>query len=160
MAQAVEPKPADAPTLVVIIGQGVKISLGRQVREESGVKDSHLGHPRQQSLDSFNGLQHSRVVQGSQFAQAGNARLHLAVNQHTVLKLRSAVDHPVAHHRDSGTAVRAAKAEVEDGVDGQPGCGEIVGHRHARSHGWAVLGPHDQLSARPVAVGPINFARQ
>jgi len=38
--------------------------------------------------------------------------------------------------------------------------GEIVGHRHAGTHSGVVQGPHDQLSACPVAAGPINFACQ
>ena len=153
VARAVEAVAADAVLLIVLIGDGVHISLGGHGGVESRVKDRNIRLVLTEDLvGSLNAQNGGGVVQGSQRAQVVDGLDDLGGNQAALLELLAAVDHAVADGVDLGNTVNdlalAGGHLLHDlgeclgvgGEDGGRGCLMAVGlvGDHAAFHADAL----------------------
>ena len=106
VARAVEAVAADAVLLIVLVGDGVHVSLRGHGGVESRIKHSDVGLILAKDLvgglDTQDG---GGVVQGGQGAQVMDGLDDLRGDQATFLELLAAVDHAVADGVDLGNAV-------------------------------------------------------
>ena len=106
VARAVEAVAADAVLLVVLVGDGVHISLRGHGGVESRVKDRNVRLVLAKDLvGSLNAQNGGGVVQGSQRAQVVDGLDDLGGDEAALLELLAAVDHAVTDGVDLGNAV-------------------------------------------------------
>ena len=89
---------ADVVLLVIFVGQGVHVGVGRHGLVEGRVEDQDLGHAGEQLGGVPGSAEVGGVVQGGQPFGLGQVGPHVFGNDHRDVELFPAGHHAVAYH--------------------------------------------------------------
>ena len=100
MAGSVEAVTADAVLLIILVGDGVGVSLLRHSHTEGGIKYSYVGGSGHSLLAGFDAHQVRGIVQGSQFEALADYALYIIIYNDGIAVYGAAVKHSVADGGD------------------------------------------------------------